>query len=783
MKVAFSLFALRMAAVLLGGSIANNARAQSIYTPYAFTNFVGQPAVPGWMDGTGNSGRLQTPRGVAVDAAGNVYVADTFNHAIRKVTPAGVMTTIAGAPGDEGYSDGVGFAEAPQFNSPIGIGSDTAGNLYVADNGNQTIRKVTPAGAVSLFAGRVGVKGNANGEALNATFNSPHSTVADSGGNIFVSDGVNRVIRKITPAGAVSLFAGMFNLQGTNDGVGTAARFQQPMGLAIDKANNIYVADQNANTIRKITPAGAVTTLAGRGRVSGSEDGTGGGARFTGPEGVAVDTNGVVYVTDTPNATIRRITPEGVVTTIAGVARQEGQVDGTNEAVRFDTPRGITIDASGNIYVADSVNSAIRKLVMDGTNCIVTTLAGTMGENGSVDGIGPDARFHFPYGVTCDPAGNIYAIDRNNNDVRKITPAGVVTTFAGVPGLQGSADGAGAAAQFYQPEEMAFDDAGNIYVVEHGNNTVRKIAPVGANWVVTTLAGCPTCPVGTNDGPGIQARFNGPFGLTFSKGNVFVTDTGNKTIRKLTQTAAGWEVSTFAGRPKIGGSQDGSGQAALFSAPLGLAADANGNIYVGDSIQVRKITPDGTVSTLAGQLLNGSADGPGGSATFWGARGVAVDKAGNVYVADEPNQLVRMLTSNGGAWNVTTIGGKVGLKGTNDGVGIDARFNQPTGVAVDAAGNVYVADSAAARVTRALSPNAPPVELRFDTSAGGLTFSGGNLTMRLQTPSSGSIILEESQNLQAWQPIRTNMLSAPTLDLSIPISAAQNGFYRLRLVP
>jgi sugar lactone lactonase YvrE len=768
--------------VLVGAWMAGSARAQSIYTPYAFTNFVGQPGLDGWMDGAGNGGQFHIPQGVAVDAAGNLFVADTFNHAIRKVTPAGMMTTIAGSPSNKGYGDGVGFAEAAKFFSPVGVGSDATGNLYVGDNGNQTIRKVTPAGVVTLFAGRVGVKGNANGEALNATFNSPHSTIVDSGGNVFVSDGVNRVIRKITPAGMVSLFAGTFNQQGTNDGVGTAARFQQPMGLAIDKADNIYVADQNASTIRKITPGAVVTTLAGKGKVTGTDDGTGAAARFTGPEGVTVDTNGIVYVCDTANATIRRITPGGVVTTIAGVAGERGQADGTNDVARFDTPRGITIDGSGTLYVADSVNSAIRKLVIDGTNCIVTTRAGTMGENGSVDGAGPDARFHFPYGVACDPAGNVYAIDRNNNDVRKITPAGVVTTLAGVPGFQGSEDGAGATAQFYEPEEVAVDGNGNIYVVEHANNTVRKIAPVGTNWVVTTLAGCPTCAVGTNDGPGLEARFNGPFGLTFSGGNVFVTDTGNKTIRKLTPAGAGWEVSTFAGTPKVGGSRDGSGTTALFSAPLGLAADANGNIYVGDSIQIRKITSDGTVSTLAGQLVNGSADGPGSTATFWGARGVAVDSAGNVYVADQPNQLVRKLTPVGGSWNVTTIGGKQGLAGTTDGLGMDARFSQPTGVAVDGAGSVYVADSSGARVTKGISTNAP-VEVRFETDPGGVTISGGNLTMNLLTPSSGSIILEESQNLLAWLPIRTNILSAPTLQLSIPFNSAQNAFFRLRLAP
>ena len=782
MKGVFSMNAGCTALVWLGGWMGISARGQSIYVPYAFTNFVGQPSVEGWLDGTGNAGRLHIPHSVALDGAGNLFVADTFNHAIRRVTPAGVMTTIAGSPSNKGYGDGVGYAEAASFNSPVGVGSDAAGNLYVADNGNQTIRRVTPSGAVTLFAGRVGVKGNANGALLSATFNSPHSTIVDRSGNVFVSDGVNRVIRKISTTGVVSLFAGAFNLQGTVDGVGTLARFQQPMGLAIDSADNIYVADQNASTIRMITPGGIVTTLAGKGKVTGTDDGPGALARFTSPEGVTVDGAGNVYVCDTGNSTIRRIAPNGLVTTIAGIAKQRGMVDGTNDVARFDTPRGIAMDGHGNIYVADSVNSAIRKLVIQGTNCIVTTLAGTMGENGSVDATGPDARFHFPYGVACDPAGNVYTIDRNNTDLRKITPAGVVTTLAGVPGVQGSADGTGAAAQFYEPEELAVDGTGNIFVVEHANNTVRKIAPVGTNWVVTTLAGCPTCPAGTNDGPGLAARFDGPFGLTISQGAVFVADTGNKTIRKLTPSAAGWTVSTFAGTPKIGGSLDGTGTAALFSAPLGLAADASGNIFVGDSIRIRRITANGTVSTLAGQLVNGSADGAGSAAMFWGARGVAVDATGNVYVADQPNQLIRKLTASGGGWNVTTLGGQPGVAGTADGVGVDARFSQPTGVAVDASGTLYVVDSSGARITKGSSTNAPAA-LRFNLAAGALAISEGNLLLGLTTPSSGSVVLESTSDFFTWQPIRTNVLTGAPLKLSIPIDAEKNVFFRLTLTP
>ncbi len=767
-------------------SIAGNAaHAQSIYTPYAFTNFVGQPGAIGSADGAGTAAGFNIPHSLAVDSSGNVYVADTFNHSIRKITPAGVSTTIAGSPGNKGYGDGVGNAEAPRFNSPIGLSSDSAGNIYVADNGNQSIRKVTPTGVVSLFAGQIGIKGSQSGPRIGATFNSPNSTAVDSAGNIYVSDLVNRVIRKIEPDGIVGIFAGTVGLQGTNDGVGSIARFTAPMGLAVDRANNLYVADQGGDTIRKIAPGGTVTTLAGTGKKSGSTDGVGADARFTGPENLAVDSAGNVYVSDTGNQTIRKVTPDGVVTTLAGSPGLKGTADGTNDVARFSTPRGIVVDRSNIVFVADSGNSAIRKLVVTGGDRVVTTFAGTLSQNGSVDATGNAAQFHFPYGLAFDPDGNLYAADRSNQDIRKITPDGIVTTFAGLPGEAGSADGSGGGAQFYGPEELKVDSSGNIYVVEFFNNTVRKIAPVGANWVVTTLAGCPTCPAGTNDGPGIEARFSGPFGLTVdSSGNVFVADTGNQTIRKLTPSGDAWTVTTFAGAPKVGGASDGVGTAARFGSPIGLAADRHGNIFVVDGFSVRMITSDATVTTLAGHPGIGSADGDGSVATFWVPRGIAVDAAGNLFVADTANHLIRELASTGGAWNVTTLAGSPGMTGTNDGAGSEARFNQPSGITVDALGNLYVVDSNNHRITKGISPDGGMgISVGFDSGGGGLSVAEGSFSMRVTGPMTGSVVLEASTDLVLWLPIQTNSLSAPPVTLSVPIERGADSFFRLRLTP
>ncbi len=258
---------------------------------------------------------------------------------------------------------------------------------------------------------------------------------------------------------------------GSADGTGSAARFYYPAGVATDSSGNVYVADRSNSTIRKITPAGVVTTLAGLAGYQGSADGTGSAARFYYPFGVATDSSGNVYVADGGNDTIRKITPAGVVTTLAGLAGITGSADGTGSAARFYNPAAVATDSSGNVYVADTVNYTIRKITPAG---VVTTLAGLAGSYGSADGTGSAARFYYPFGVATDSSGNVYVADTDNHTIREITPAGVVTTLAGLAGSYGSADGAGSAARFHYPYGGATDSSGNVYVADSGNNTIRK---------------------------------------------------------------------------------------------------------------------------------------------------------------------------------------------------------------------------------------------------------------------------------------------------------------------
>ncbi len=552
----------------------------------------GNMAGAGFTDGSGAAARFNSTRGVATDNAGNVYVADTDNSTIRKITPAGVVTTLAGTAGVFGSADGTGAAA--RFNSPTGIATDSAGNVYVADNGNSTIRKITPAGVVSTLAGDASMPaGSTDGTAAAARFKHPSGVATDSAGNVYVADDFNSTIRKITPAGVVSTLAGTAGLSGSTDGTGAAARFNFPQGIATDSAGNVYVADTVNSTIRKITPAGVVSTLAGTAGLSGSTDGTGAAASFSFPQGVATDNAGNVYVADAFNSTIRKITPPGVVTTLAGMAGVFGSADGTGAAARFNSPTGVATDSAGNVYVADNVNSTIRKIT---PAAVVTTLAGKAGVFGSPDGTGAVASFNFPRGVATDSAGNVYVADTANSTIRKITPAGVVTTLAGAAGVFGSADGTGAAARFNSPFGVATDSAGNVYVADAFNSTIRKITPAG---VVTTLAGAAGV-FGSADGTGAAASFNFPQGVaTDSTGNVYVADTVNSTIRKITPAGV---VTTLAGTAGVSGSADGTGAAARFNRSQGVATDGAGNVYVADTNNsiIRKITSAAVVSTIAG---------------------------------------------------------------------------------------------------------------------------------------------------------------------------------------
>lgn len=610
------------------------------------STFAGLAGRPGIVDGPGGAARLNSPLGVATDISGNIYVSDL--NTIRKISPLGVVTTLAGS-GTSGTADGTG--SAAQFDNPWGVAADSAGNVYVGDFLNHTIRKITPAGVVTTLAGMADQAGSVDGTGSAARFAFPSGVAVDSQNNIYVADGHNHAIRKIAPGGVVTTFAGLLGHSGSADGTGSAARFFYPSALALDGAGNLYVSDSENQTIRKITPAGIVTTVAGSVGNIGSIDGTGSAARFAEPQGVTADDAGNAYVADTFNNTIRKINPDRVVTTMAGVPAGEdgGAVDGTGITARFQVPSGVAVDTARNAYVADTWNHTIRKITPFGE---VTTLAGLAGFSGSDDGTGSGARFNIPEGVAVDTVGNVYIADTQNDTIRKITPEGIVSTLAGLAGSFGYADGIGSAARFDHPKALAMDNAGSVYVADTGNDVIRKITPDGivstlgggiGSWdfynpsgvavdsagnvyvadtshleirkltpdgVVTTLAGSLSYG-GSTDGTGNLARFSEPAGVAVDGAdNLYVTDKSNHIIRKITPAGV---VTTLAGSPTLQANAAGLGSAAHFQWPQGIAVDNIGNVYVADTfnhtIRVgNAVTPAPQLANISTRLAVGTGD-------------------------------------------------------------------------------------------------------------------------------------------------------------------------------
>jgi sugar lactone lactonase YvrE len=633
-KIIYTLGCLVFTIVGCGGSQNAGTSAASM------AHFVGHIFGPGNLDGAVSEAAFSGPRGIAADSSGNLYLTEESNHSIRKISALGVVSTLAGGSGVSGSANGTGAAA--QFNKPHGIAVDSSGVLFVADKDNHTIRKITSAGEVTTFAGSAGAAGSTDDVGGAARFNAPVALAFDSLGNLFVAEQANHIIRKILPDGTVSTYAGnAANGAGLPvPGPKANARFSNPYGLAIDSQNNIFVADYFNHVIQKIAADGTVSTFAGSANTADSINGVGGAARFNQPNSIAVDANDNLYVSDDDGRIVRKITPGAAVTTLAGTSNLTGSDDGTGSDARFLYSWGLVV--SDNVLVAaDASNNNIRKITLAG---VVSTFSGSATVSGSTDAVvGTAARFSTPYGSAYDANGNAYITDNSNHTVRKVTAAGVVSTIAGSAGNSGTADstgGSGLTARFNSPTGIAVDTAGNIYVSDYGNQTIRKIS---ADYTqVTTVAGAAGVG-GDTDGPAANARFAGPDGLAVdADGNLYVADSGNSTIRKI--TASTGVVSTLAGSSGTTGTQDGTGPAASFHLPTGVAVDASGHVYVTDLVNhtIRKVTSAGVVTTLAGTAgSSGTTNGTGAAARFKEPYGIAIDSAGNLYVADGGNSLVR----------------------------------------------------------------------------------------------------------------------------------------------
>ncbi len=537
--------------------------------PNTATTIAGSAGRPGSGESGDGQGFFQYPCGLAMDASDNLYVADCHNHTIRRIAADGRVSTLAGWAGVPGSEDGNG--QAARFKLPYAVAVDTKGNVYVADSGNHTIRVIDAKGTVRTLAGLAGSPGAADGKGTVARFDGPRGIQVDADGVVYVTDRDNQAVRQITAGGVVSTWAGTPGKEGLQDGAAKDATFSLPCGLARDSKGALMLTELGHQAVRKIDAAGKVSTLIS---AATGQEGVGATVRFSSPHQVALDKAGVTYVADSGHHSIRKVLPDGTSSTLAGTGNYNS-VDGTGASAGFSFPLGVAVDDSGTVYVADTYSHTIRKVTPAG---VVSTLAGTAYTFGSTDGTGAAARFYFPTNLAVDDAGNVYVADSSNATIRKVTPAGVVTTLAGKAGAYGYLDGAGTEARFYAPAGIAVDGQGNIYVGDSGNQVIRKITPAG---VVSTHAG-QAGTYGYVDGPAASARFASPWRIAAdSAGQVYVADAGSRTLRQIStsgvvSTLAGSTLSGFHGGTLPGSFDNCSGLAVrdgrlVFSTREGLA--------------------------------------------------------------------------------------------------------------------------------------------------------------------------------------------------------------------
>ena len=543
------------------------------------------------------------------------------------VTSAAASLRVTGVSVIAGHLGGVGYADGPasqaRFWGPIALTFDGSGNLFVADY--NAIRMIAPDGTVSTVVGSPRVCGSTAGVGAAAILCYPYSLTSDAAGNVYAGDNYGVVWKISAPAatGQASqvnasfwcpfglamtggnLFVsdqcqpgGMIWQVQTVNGASSlyATVGNSPLGLAFDGMQNLFVANDTVVQVVMGNPPVGIGTLAGTVGAPGSADGVGAAARFgcatyafynissfNGAVGIATTAAGVSYVSDFCNHTIRKIDALGTVSTFAGAPGTIGTADGSGTSARFRAPAGLTLDASGNVYVADYGNALIRKITPAG---VVSTYAGMTPHFGSADGIGAAASFLSPRGVAADGAGNVYVAD-SNNTIRKITPAGAVSTLAGTAGVTGSADGGGALAQFNKPAGLAADAAGNLYLADSGNNALRKVTPTG---VVSTLA----------------TGFSAPTAVAASAaGATYVTDRNG--VHAV--DAAGVVTPVYV-------QQVGQPPNYVAMRLQGITVDARGMLYVTTrgAGAVYSLTPAGTLALIAGGTAPGSVDGTGTAA-------------------------------------------------------------------------------------------------------------------------------------------------------------------------
>jgi sugar lactone lactonase YvrE len=630
---------------------------------------------------------------IYLSSRGDLYVTDLSSHSVRKISASGVVSTIAGV-GTSGFSGDGGPGNKASLSSPSGVAVDNSGNVYIADAGNSRIRKVNPLGIISTFAGNNsnGYNGD-SGVATSISLDSPTDVAIDANGNVFIADQINRLIRKVDISGNLTTIAGSRTTLGStgDGGIARQASFSSLTSLDLDTANNIYITDQAANRVRKISKDGIISTIAGNGNFGNSAEGVlATSTSLNAPRGITVDRLGNVYITDNSNK-VRRINSSGIISTFVGNGTRGYSGDGGDARLAtIATPSGVAIDSLGNLYIADRSNFRVRRV---NTLGIISTYSGTgsFGATGNPqDGIPANQVYQvFPYQITGDNSGNIY-FGEDRNRIRKISRDGIISTVAG-NGIQGfSGDGGPAtSASIFVPRALKIDVSGNLIFSD--NNRVRRVQ---SNGIINTIAGTGIQGFSGDGDVATTALVGFITSLDIdTSGNIFFADQTSNRIRRITSNGI---INTYAGTGTISFSGDGGpSTAAQISGPGSITVDASGTIYFVDrgNRRIRKITPNGIISTIAGNGLSGFS-GDGGdalSATFNDIADIAVDNQGNLYICDKLNYRIRKLNLSTGVINTIAGNGSTLFSG-DGGPAIAAGIGWPTSVAVDVNGNIYLSD-------------------------------------------------------------------------------------------
>jgi len=578
------------------------------------------------------SDQVQFPWHAVAGPGGEIYVADAANNRILKISPSGAASS---------------FAASVPLSTPRDVAVDPAGNVFILDTGNNRVLKVTPDGSIALYAGGgfPGYFGD-GGQATQALLNFPYGMALDSRGDLFISDSLNQRIRVVTPDGIINTIAGI-NMRGFNGSTSPqGASLNIPSGLAVDSAGALYVADAWNHIVRKITQPlsdhAQITTVAGSGLIGGftGDGGPARSAQLNFPYGVAIDLQGDILIADSGNHRIRKVDGQGTITTVAGSDHASGD-GGPALAARLFQPSGVAIDAGGSVYISDSSNNRVRRVAPDGT---ISTAVASLN---SPTGLGGPTGLNGPNGLAFDSSGALYIADTNSHVIRKLLN-GSVTTVAGVDGQFGNDGDAGMAtdAHLETPNAVAFDRAGNMYIADSGNNRIRVVSRDGTiqQFAGDAQQGLPG--QGGDNGPATSAQLNYPRALAIDpNGNVYIADFFNDRVRMV--SAASQTITTVAGTGVRGDAGEGGpATQAELALPSGLAFDNLGNLYIADALSNRIcLLVNGTLGRVAGG--NGAGDtgdgGPALGASIAYPRDIAVDSRGIVYFSDQTNNRVRKL--------------------------------------------------------------------------------------------------------------------------------------------